>query len=80
MSYLYVQVINKTEFMSGLYTTDEMNSDNVQVDKACANLVTLVILQIWWEFLILLLLLCTGICFIIIFICVYFLLHNLLKL
>ena len=72
MSYLYVQVINKTEFMSGLYTTDEMNSDNVQVDKACANLVTLVILQIWWEFLILLLLLCTGMFYNYIYLCLFF--------
>jgi len=26
-----MQIINKTGFMSGLYTTAEMNSDNVKV-------------------------------------------------
>jgi len=29
---LFVQVINKTGFMSGLYTATEMNPDNVKVD------------------------------------------------
>jgi len=30
--FLFVQVINKTGFMSGLYTVTEMNPDNVKVD------------------------------------------------
>jgi len=29
-----MQVINKTGFMSGLYTTAEMNSDNIKVHYA----------------------------------------------
>jgi len=33
-SFLFIQVINKTGFMSGLYAATEMVSDNVKVDYA----------------------------------------------